>query len=209
MTQSLPFLVRGLLPFFRGRLAKVEGADRLPLPPFIVAPNHIDFLDAFAIGAALVASDRPAPVVLAETSNYTWTGLTIPIAPHDRGSVLDAAARVLEQAGVVLNFPEGQRNPARRLLPGKTGCVRLALAAHVPIVPVGLTGPRPSRLFGQAVWQYLTMGRFVTVRFGESFRPSSPSVSTPGDIIALTQQLMERIASLSGKQPPEVVRSRQ
>lgn len=195
--KPLPWFMRLVVRFFQSRLAHVAGAEDLPRGSFLLAANHIDFLDAFAIDSAVIGSGRSAPMVLTQTTNYTWTGLSLPIDPNNRAATLEAATRVLTSGGVLLNFPEGQRTLDGTLQPGKTGTVRLALAAGVPIVPVAILGPRRSRLFVQSVWQYFTRGRFVKIQFGAPFRP--PSVREPSreDLERLTNELMGKIRDLS------------
>jgi 1-acyl-sn-glycerol-3-phosphate acyltransferase len=55
---------------------------------------------------------------------------------------LDKAAQTIREGRTVLVFPEGTRSTTDALLPFKTGAFRLAVEARVPILPVGVAGPR-------------------------------------------------------------------
>lgn len=55
-------------------------------------------------------------------------------------TAFDAAVPVLRAGGLVAVYPEGTRSPDGRLHRGRTGVVRLARDAGVPIVPVGVLG---------------------------------------------------------------------
>jgi 1-acyl-sn-glycerol-3-phosphate acyltransferase len=55
-------------------------------------------------------------------------------------TAFDAAAPVLRGGGLAAVYPEGTRSPDGRLYRGRTGAVRLARRAGVPIVPVGVLG---------------------------------------------------------------------
>ena len=50
------------------------------------------------------------------------------------------AINALKQGKIIAIHPEGTRTLTGKLQKGKTGVARLALAAKVPVVPVGLVG---------------------------------------------------------------------
>ncbi|MCA2213509.1 lysophospholipid acyltransferase family protein [Jidongwangia harbinensis] len=110
-------------------------------------------------------------------------------------TAFDAAIPVLGGGGLIALYPEGTRSPDGRLYRGRTGMVRLAQRAEVPIIPVGVLGtdrvlpidarvPRPGR---------------VTVRFGEPV-PVAGRIDGPADIRAVTDEVMARIRALTGQQ---------
>ena len=50
------------------------------------------------------------------------------------------AVKALKQGKIIAIHPEGTRSLTGKLQKGKTGVVRLALAAKVPVIPIGLIG---------------------------------------------------------------------
>ncbi len=198
-----PTTVRRLfLPFFHRRIATLDGVEHIPEPPYLIAANHIDFLDGFYLSAAFLATKKHAVTFLTKTNNYGWTGATIPIDLEHPGAVLDRAAEILRQKKIVCNFPEGQRNPTDRLLTGKTGTVRLALSLQLPILPVGISGLKPTTYFFPSVWNTLRGTGRVAIRIGEPFRPAPESGDPLANHQRQTAELMRRLAGLCDKQPP-------
>ena len=55
-------------------------------------------------------------------------------------AAFDGAIPVLKAGDMVAVYPEGTRSPDGRLYRGRTGVARLAVAAGVPIIPVGMIG---------------------------------------------------------------------
>lgn len=197
MTDGL--VQRLLIPLARTRLKSVEGIERIPPPPYVIAANHVDFLDGFLVAAAVVHAQHSAPHFISKTNNYGWTRATIQVDPDDPAAILDQALDRLRQGQTMCLFVEGSRNHTPTLLPGKTGAVRLALAAGVPIVPIGLRGPLPNTYFASSLWHLFWRPRSVTVRIGESMR--LPALANPSheDLRRLTDELMVKIAPLCEK----------
>jgi 1-acyl-sn-glycerol-3-phosphate acyltransferase len=82
----------------------------------------------------------------------------IPIRRGDSGSVramLAECRRTLDAGLSVMMFPEGTRSRDATLLPFKDGAFELAIQAHVPVLPLALTGtrsclPKGSKWLGEA-----------------------------------------------------------
>jgi len=152
---------------------RVEGAEHLPEDgPFVVAPNHVSYLDAFAVAAALDYRR------LRQTYWAGWVGAafgnplnrlvsrlaqTVPVDP-DRAvfSSLAFGAAVLERGNNLIWFPEGQRSPTGELQRFKPGIGMLLGRFRVPVVPVAIHGTREAMPPGKA----LPHPKKVTVEFG-------------------------------------------
>jgi 1-acyl-sn-glycerol-3-phosphate acyltransferase len=102
------------------------------------------------------------------------------------------------QKGLIGVFPEGRRNSTSTLLPGKTGAVRLALAAHCPIVPVGIRLPATGGRFFFSWLLGLNRPAFV---FGSpiSFNAENERPVTKTQLVEHTNDIMRAIDRLSGK----------
>lgn len=149
------------IPFAR---FDIDGVDNIPSErAAIVCGNHRSYFDVFAMAVTVARSGRPvrflgkkevfdAPVV-----GQLATALGGIRVERGTGSdqPLDAALEALRAGELVAIMPEGTipRGPAffEPELRGRWGAVRLARAANVPLVPVGLWGtekvwPRSARL---------------------------------------------------------------
>ena len=135
---------------------KVDGLENLPKKGgAILAANHQSWLDAQVLGVAL----RRPVCFLAKSEFIEWPLLRHFIELSDsifirRGGDekgLEDATNRLRKGDLICIFPEGTipgeedipRTAVEKdtgLLRGKTGAVRLALNAKVPIIPIGLTG---------------------------------------------------------------------
>ncbi|MFC0504427.1 lysophospholipid acyltransferase family protein [Micromonospora costi] len=110
-------------------------------------------------------------------------------------TAFDAAIPVLRAGGLVAVYPEGTRSPDGRLHRGRTGVVRLARDAGVPIIPVGVLGtaevlPIDARL---------PRRHPVTLRFGPPI-PVAGRIHGPRDIRTLTDEVMAAIQRLTGQE---------
>jgi 1-acyl-sn-glycerol-3-phosphate acyltransferase len=127
---------------------RARGLENLPATgPFILAANHISFVDSLFI--PLVA---PRNVVYLGKADYfdkartRWFFKYAGVIPVRRegGSASEAAimagVRALKDGLVVGIYPEGTRSPDGRLYRGKTGVARIALEGRVPVVPVAVHG---------------------------------------------------------------------
>jgi len=129
-----------------------SGAEHLPPGAFVLAPNHYTNIDPVMVGYALWREGR-VPRFLAKDSLFRipvvgWMlrGLgQIPVdrSGRTRGSdPLGAAARLIGGGGGVIVYPEGTltRDPDLWPMRGKTGAVRVALEAGVPVIPLAHWG---------------------------------------------------------------------
>ena len=196
-----------------------EGVQLIPREgPVILAANHRSYLDPLIL--AFVASKRgrkvrylgkkelfDAPVVgqavrmLGQIRVDRGTGDTVP---------LQHAIDALNRGEAIGIFPQGTIPKGDDfydpVLKGKTGVVRLAVAADAPIVPIAMWDnekiwPRSSRL--PKVTELLTR-RPVHVKVGEPLHVKLPAGADDSAAYReLTQQVMDRISALL----PEEIRT--
>ena len=190
------------MPFLRAWFGwRFERLDRIPASgPALIACNHASYLDPLVNAYAVVRAGR-RPRFLAKDDLFRAFGIgwaargtrQIPVArgTGDQSPLRNAEA-ALSANQVVLIYPEGTVTHRGDGLPmeGKTGAVRLALAAGVPIIPMVSWGSAP-------VWQKSGPGslrprRPVWVSVGEPVDLSSRGVSIDDrdGVRALTEELM-------------------
>jgi carboxylesterase len=191
---------------------EVLGTENVPVAGgAVLASNHQSWLDVQVLGASC---PRRVHFVAKEEFRH-W-----PVLRHlidlsksifvNRGGdeqALDAVAQALRHGMVVAIYPEGtipgeEAVPRRAvdrstgLLRGKTGAVRAALRAGVPIVPVGVSGT--GRAFPPEIYPRLELLRMpattpVRIRFGA---PMDLSPYHGQEVRELTDELMRRISAL-------------
>lgn len=203
--------------FRRDNALEIVGLENVPKEGgAIFAPNHQSWLDVQVVAAA---SERRVHFV-AKSMFQTWPFLRHMIDLSDslyirRGgdtAGLSAVADALRGGKVVCIFPEGtipgEEDVPRwavedhtGLLRGRTGAVRLAIMAGVPIIPVGLSGTGmalPPEAYPRL--QELPMRRNapITIRFGKPIElPRRPVESFSHDEIrAMTDDVMGALSGL-------------
>lgn len=153
-TPIFRFLAALVLPFMYA-IAKfrIVDGDKLPRQgSFVLAPNHFSEIDPLVIGVIMWKLGR-MPRFLAKASVFRIPVVAtllrasgqIPVerAGSIRGSEpLQAAATIAEKGSAVVIYPEGSltRDPELWPMRGKTGAVRMALDAGVPLIPVAHWG---------------------------------------------------------------------
>nr|BFE58826.1 lysophospholipid acyltransferase family protein [Dactylosporangium thailandense] len=180
---------------------EVHGLQHIPAGGAILAGNHLSVADQLFLGAVV-----PRHIAFWAKAEYFRgrrlagvfvRGLgAIPVERAGGRAVLtafDAAVPVLRAGGLVAVFPEGTRSPDGRLYRGRTGAVRLARQAGVPIVPFGVVGTDIIQPI-DARWPRRVPGARVVYRFGA---PIDVADGTPR---AATDEVMGRIRELSGQE---------
>jgi long-chain acyl-CoA synthetase len=129
---------------------RVDGVEHLPSTgPFLLALNHVSFLDPFAVLAAV------PPHVLRRMHFIGWQAYfrsrgmrwiarvsrVIPVGVEASVvAALQATALVIRQGGGVVIFPEGQRSIDGQLKSFQHGIGILACELNVPVIPAWIEG---------------------------------------------------------------------
>ena len=136
-------------PLRRALRWRVEGVERVPAEgPVLVASNHLSYFDPIAVANLVDLAGRRvrflAKSELFEKRMMATVLRRMGQIPVARGTgdtaALDAAAAALRRGECVAVFPEGTTSDDLNPMAGKTGLARLARAAGVDVVPVGVWG---------------------------------------------------------------------
>ena len=194
---KLTYLILRL--FFR---LKVTGKKNIPREyPLLICPNHLSFLDAFAVASTLPYHIVKRLFFLGYSDYFTgpimafWARL-IKLIPTDPDRHLRQALRLaaegLRRDLVLCIFPEGERSIDGNLKPFRKGAAILASQIQVPLVPVGIVGT-------YEVWRRGSNKirlHPVQVHFGKLLRPSPhPESHNP-----LNQHLFDSVKQLIGEE---------
>ncbi len=188
-----------LIPLFRiiFRL-EVKGSDNFPRAGgFILASNHVSYLDPIVLGVA-------CPRQLNFMARHDL--FTIPIFgafirsvgafPLRRNSAdivsIKEALRRLRRAGGLVLFPEGRRSPKEVSQDAQPGIGFIAVKSQVPVVPAFIDGTQ--RALGRNA-RFIRPTR-VRVYFGRPIYPVRP-VRPVRDLISNGVRSMERIKEKS------------
>jgi 1-acyl-sn-glycerol-3-phosphate acyltransferase len=181
-----------------------------PTGGVIFASNHLSFSDSIFL--PLVVDRRIT--FLAKMDYFTGTGLKgrltagffkgVGQLPVDRtgGEASEAALRtglrVLGKGECLGIYPEGTRSPDGKLYRGKTGVARMALEAHVPVLPVAMIDTEKIQPPGRKIPR---LGR-VGVKIGEPL-DFSRYEGMEGDrfvLRSITDEIMYELMELSGQE---------
>lgn len=209
-------LMRSLMLLFWSRIRHIEGLEHIKhvQRPFILAANHTCYAEAvilplltmflcggmrvhfmadwsfllnpfvrpfFKAGQIIPVLDKPARPKFLNRFKHRVVG------PKNGWAL---ASSYLEEQRSVGVFPEGvAHGNIHQLRPFRTGTARLAAKHKVPLLPVGIRFPNAqhNRI---GIWPKMSF------HFGEAYFPK-----TALHIHEINQQLVEKIAQLSQKQP--------
>src|SRR3954469_9978916 len=188
----------------------VEGLENIPAAGgAIFAGNHLSVADELFLGAVV-----PRHLAFWAKSDYfAGTGVKgwfTRSLMHGLGAIkveraggraaltaFDSAIPVLKEGDLVAVYPEGTRSPDGRLYRGRTGVARLAVAAGVPIIPVGMLGTDKVQPIGQP-YPMPFRGK-VTVKFGKPIDTTGRARARTS-LRALTDEVMAEIQALTGQE---------
>ena len=185
---------------------RVVGLEHVPrAAPAILASNHRSFLDSIVLPLHV---SRPVyflgKVDYWDTWRTRWFFAGTGVVPVHRGGEgrgddsLRTGVALLRRGDLLGVYPEGTRSPDGRLYRGKTGPIRMALEADVPVVPCAVVGSDAALPTGSR----LPRRRPVTVTFGEAldFGHLRGRRDDAAVLRAATDRLMYAILRLSGQE---------
>lgn len=220
-TRPLPPVLRVVVwilrPFFMLVMKRDwRGEEHLPRSGgFVLAANHLSYIDPFTFGHWLVDHDIP-PRFLVKDPLFAVPviGRLLRMAeqiPVYRGTgaakeSLRAAMEAVEAGSIIAIYPEGTmtRDPAAWPMSGRDGAVRTAHAAGVPLVPLAQWGPQ------QIMWPYrrefrLFPRKTMHVRVGPPIDLSGLGENpTQAQLHEATERLMDAITALQAQIRGEV-----
>ena len=112
---------------------------------FIIASNHLSFLDPAAVG--LITKRGVSFLARASLFNnglFAWWAKRVGVIPISRGRLdlgaIRGSLKSLGKGRIVALFPEGTRSKDGSIQDPKSGVGFLAVKAGVPVVPILITG---------------------------------------------------------------------
>ncbi len=172
--------------FFR---LKTGGVENIPAEgPYIIAPNHTSYLDAFVVVSGM-PSEYFRDLYILGIQKYFASRFGRAFArlanviPIDQEKYLNKALQmssyVLRNGKSLLVFPEGSRSFDGGMMEFKKGVGILSVELDLPVIPVYISGAFEA-LPRTAAWPRF---RAITVLYGKPLHPSGLDMSKkPADI---------------------------
>ena len=193
-----------------GQRFQMTGTDNVPREGgVLLAYNHIGYVDFIYGGFAANPSGRLVRFMAKrELFDHTWVGPLMRSLHHievDRGegvASFHTAVDYLRQGEAVGIFPEATISRAMELKEFKTGAVRIAAEAGVPLVPVILWGTQ--RMMTKDHPRDFSRGKTIAIRVGEAMHPTGedPVAETAELHARMSRMLDEAIASYPAEEQP-------
>ncbi|MFS0886232.1 lysophospholipid acyltransferase family protein [Aeromicrobium sp. 179-A 4D2 NHS] len=215
-TRPLPPVLRVVVWILRPLFMVVmrrdwRGEEHLPREGgYVLAANHLSYIDPFVLGHWLVDHDIPPRFLVKDPLfSIPVIGRLLVAArqiPVYRGTgaaaqSLSAATEAVREGGIIAIYPEGTmtRDPEAWPMSGRDGAVRIALATGAPLVPVAQWGPQ------QIMWPYrrefrLLPRKTMHVRVGAPIDLSGLGPdATAQQVHEATERLMDAITDLQAQ----------
>jgi len=194
-----------------GQKIRISGAQHVPSSGgVLLAVNHIGYVDFVYGGLAANPSGRKVRFMAKrELFDHRWTGPLMRSLHHievDRAegeASMRTAVEYLKAGEAVGIFPEATISRALELKEFKTGAVRIAAAAGVPVVPVILWGTQ--RMMTKDHPRDFSRGATITISVGTPMHPpgEDPAAETSELRRVMTSMLDEAIRAYpTAEQPP-------
>ena len=194
-----------------GQRFQMTGTENVPRSGgVLLAYNHIGYVDFVYGGLAANPSGRLVRFMAKrELFDHTFTGPLMRSLHHievDRGEGLasyHAAVEHLQAGEAVGIFPEATISRAMELKEFKTGAVRIAAAAGVPVVPVVLWGTQ--RMMTKDHPKDFSRGKTIAISVGAPLHPTGENAAAETAELhrVMSEMLDEAIRSYpADEQPP-------
>ncbi|MEX2262710.1 MAG: AMP-binding protein [Bryobacteraceae bacterium] len=187
---------------------RVRGLSNLPPDGhFVMVPNHVSYLDPFAI-SSVMGYRR-----LRETYWAGWTeaafgnpvvrffsriSRVVPIdLRRSAASSLAIGAALLRRGKTLVWFPEGQRSMDGRLQPFRPGIGMLLERYPVPVIPVHIEGAYAALPRGKA----MPRPHAITITIGRPLFPRNLATEGAGDTayLRIANALHDRVAEMADR----------
>ena len=194
-----------------GQKIRISGADHVPRRGgVLLAVNHIGYVDFVYGGLAANPSGRKVRFMAKrELFDHRFTGPLMRSLHHievDRAegeASMRVAVDYLRAGEAVGIFPEATISRALELKGFKTGAVRIAAEADVPVVPVILWGTQ--RMMTKDHARDFSRGKTITISVGTPMRPTGedPAAETAELHRVMSSMLDEAVRAYpADEQPP-------
>lgn len=194
-----------------GQRFQMSGTEHVPREGgVLLAYNHISYVDFVYGGLAANPSGRLVRFMSKrELFDHRWVGPLMRSLHHievDRGegvASFHTAVDYLRQGEAVGIFPEATISRSMELKEFKTGAVRIAAEAGVPVVPVILWGTQ--RMMTKDHPRDFSRGKTITIKVGEPLHPTgdNPAAETAELRSRMSLMLAEVVADYpTAEQPP-------
>lgn len=179
---------------------KVYGRENLPEKgPFIIASNHLSFLDPVALGAAcpkkisFLAREELFKLGLFSKLISAVGAFSVRKEAGDAEAIKEAI-RKLKEGNVLALFPEGTRSRNGSLREAQGGVGLLAMKADVPIIPTLIEGSNkalpPDAKFIHFKKVGVRFGKPIILDKEERYEPKKETY------LKIASQVMEEIGKL-------------
>jgi len=179
---------------------ETEGLEHFPRTGgAVLALNHSSFVDFFtAARMPFLHLGRPVRM-LAKASLFRSRVMGpamraaghIPVDRGAGGSALDAAIEALQRGELVGVLPEQTVSPSFELLPFKSGAVRMAQQADVPIIPAVSWGSH--RFWTIADGPHVSWRLPVHIRYAPPLRPEGDPEAATLHLRAIMSDMLEDV----------------
>ncbi len=190
-----------------GQRIHMTGTEHVPREGgVLLAFNHVSYVDFVYGGLAANPSGRLVRFMAKrELFDHRYVGPLMRSLHHievDRGegvASFHTAVDYLKQGEAVGIFPEATISRAMELKEFKSGAVRIAAAAGVPVVPVILWGTQ--RMMTKDHPRDFSRGKTISLSVGEPLHPTGadPMAETATLHARMSQMLVEAVAGLPGR----------
>lgn len=200
---------------------KTHGQENVPKTgPYILVANHMSMVDPLAVAYSVYIHLGRAPHYMAKESLFrvpifgwliTKVG-QIPVYRSGRSNeeTLKAAKNFLDAGHTMQIFPEGTltRDPNMWPMRGRSGAIRLAIEAGVPVIPVGHWGcekimgtyssilkPNPFHTVNVVIGKEIDLSRYRNVQL-------TPELLKEASTLVM-QEITKLVADLRKEAPPK------